>query len=433
METTVGAYLEQAWVWIKTHLLTMGSLYQLGVAAAVLGLSLAIGMPTRRAFVSRFAFQLARGDVFGRFVQAVDRVWWLTIFVVLVSLAKIAGVALDLDVRILSMASALALAWIVIRFAASLLAKGLLRRLVVWTAWTVAALYILGLLSPVLGFLDSLGGEFSGGYISLLMVLKGLAIFVLLLKAVSLVNAGVTNRLMGSEDLSPSLRALFAKLVSLGLYAMAFLVAVSAIGIDLTSLAVLSGALGVGIGFGLREIFANLVSGVLLLMDRAVKPGDVIELDGTRGEVLSINIRYSVVRTRDGKEYILPNEQLVTNQVVLWTHADPIIRLKLPVGIHYDSDPRLAMRLLEQAAAQTPRVLQSPEPQAQLMGFGDNSVNLELRVWINDSEKGVANVQSDVMLVAWDLFHEHGVAIPYPQRDLHLRGVSDDVVQAFKK
>lgn len=423
---------EQAWAWINTHLLTMGSLYQLGVILLLAGVALGIGTMVRRGYESRFKSHLAQGDLLGRLAFAVGRVWWLVIFVALVSFAKIAGSSLDLGVRILDMASSLALAWIVIRFASGVMATGPLRRLVTWCAWTLAALHVVDLLPQVLAFLDSLGGTIGGSHISLLTVFKGILIFALLLRGVSLVNITATSRLARANDLSPSLQALFAKLLKLSLYTGAFLVAVSAVGVDLTSLAFLSGALGVGIGFGLREIFANLVSGVLLLMDRAVKPGDVIELEGgTRGEIKAINIRYSVVRTRDGKEYILPNESLVVNPVVLWTHADPVIRLKIPVGIHYESDPHLAMKLLERAAHEAPRVLDDPKPGARLMGFGDNSVNLELRLWIRDSEKGVVNVQSEVMLVIWDLFKENGVSMPYPQRDIHIKELPDGIAREF--
>jgi small-conductance mechanosensitive channel len=219
------------------------------------------------------------------------------------------------------------------------------------------------------------------------------------------------------------MRVLGAKLTRIALITAAFLVALSAVGIDLTALAVFGGALGVGLGFGLQKIFSNLVSGVILLMDRSIKPGDVIAVGTSFGWINHLGARYASVITRDGIEHLIPNEELITQRVENWSYSNDLVRLRIPIGISYHSDPRLAIRLCVEAAEMIPRVQLKPEPRCQMMGFGDSSLDLELRVWIDDPQNGRANVISEVLLGVWDRFHEHGIEIPFPQRDLHLRSV----------
>jgi len=214
---------------------------------------------------------------------------------------------------------------------------------------------------------------------------------------------------------------LLIKINKVILFTGAILFAMASVGIDLTSLAIFSSALGVGIGFGLQTVFSNYVAGVLLLMDNSIKPGDTIEVSGVFGVVREMHGRYTSILTRDGKEYLIPNEQLVTGEVVNWTFSDSNIRIKIPVGVSYGSDVPRAMALMEEAARGVHRVLRHPEPVARLSGFGDNSVDLDLRIWIADADQGVANVQSDVLLKIWELFHEYGVEFPFPQRDVLLK------------
>ena len=182
-------------------------------------------------------------------------------------------------------------------------------------------------------------------------------------------------------------------------------------------------ALGVGLGFGLQKIFSNLVSGIILLMDKSIKPGDVISLGQTFGWINHLGLRYTSVITRDGIEHLIPNEELIIQRVENWSFSNKLIRLRAPVGISYDSDVRKAMALCLEAAMATSRVQKDPEPKVQLIGFGDSAVNLEIRIWVDDPEEGRANIISEVLLNVWDLFKEHGIGIPYPQRDLHIRSV----------
>jgi small-conductance mechanosensitive channel len=221
--------------------------------------------------------------------------------------------------------------------------------------------------------------------------------------------------------LTPAMQVLAGKLVRMTLLTVAIVAALGSIGIDLTAFAVFSGAIGVGVGFGLQKVVSNLVSGVILLVDRSIKPGDVIEVEGTHGSVSTLNARYVSVLTRDGKEYLIPNEDLITQRVTNWSYSNDLIRLHVKLGISYGSDPHRAIELALEATRHVGRVVKTPEPTCLLVGFGDSAVDLELRFWITDPANGTMNVRSAVMLNIWDLFHTHGIEMPYPQRDLTLR------------
>ena len=169
------------------------------------------------------------------------------------------------------------------------------------------------------------------------------------------------------------------------------------------------------------------MSGLILLLDRSIKPGDAIEIDGTYGWINSLRARYASVITRDGKEHLIPNEDLITNRVVNWSFSDRNVRVRVPLGISYENEPREAIKLCLEASRSVDRTLQDPEPRCLLTGFGDNSVNLELRFWIDDPSNGVGNVRSAVMLAILDKFKENGIQIPYPQRDVHIKNLPPEL------
>lgn len=202
---------------------------------------------------------------------------------------------------------------------------------------------------------------------------------------------------------------------------LAFLLALDTVGTDLGALAVFGGALGVGLGFGLQRIASNFISGFIVLFDRSIRPGDVITIGDKFGWVQELRARYVVVKDRDGVERLIPNETLITNEVIHWSYSDSNVRLKIPVSISYDNDPEHALALLEKAAAANPRVLADPEPTTRLIAFGDSGIELELRVWIRDPQAGLGSVRSDINLAIWRAFKAAGITIPYPQRDLHIR------------
>jgi len=331
--------------------------------------------------------------------------------------------ALGLYHGALTTVASLLSAWILIRLASLLVKNESFARAIAVFAWTVAALNIFGLLDASMAMLDSWSVNVGQVRLSPLTVLKvAISLWFALWLATAL-SALLERRLERSKSTNASTRVLISKLTRISLVMLAILVALSSVGIDLTALAIFSGALGVGLGFGLQKIFSNLVSGVILLMDKSIKPGDVISLGATFGWINHLGLRYASVITRDGIEHLIPNEELIIQRVENWSYSNKLVRLRAPIGISYDSDVRLAMQLILDSALMVPRVKRDPEPKVQLAGFGDSSVNLELRIWVDDPELGRANILSEILLNIWDKFHQHGITIPFPQRDLHLRSV----------
>jgi small-conductance mechanosensitive channel len=287
--------------------------------------------------------------------------------------------------------------------------------------WFIVALYLLEVLPVVLTSLDGLAFVMGKTRISVLSVIKFLLLVALLFTVAMWLSAIIERRMRTTSYLSPSVRVGLSKFSKFLLIGLAFFIALDAVGIDLTALTVFGGALGVGLGFGLQRIASNFISGFLLLFDRSIKPGDVISIGNKFGWVEELRARYIVVRDRDGVDTLIPNENLVTSEVINWSYSDRNVRLKLPVSISYANDPHQAIALLIQAARENPRVLSNPEPVGRLIAFGDNGIELELRLWINDPEKGVNNVRSDINLAIWRLFKEHNITIPFPQRDVHVK------------
>jgi len=322
---------------------------------------------------------------------------------------------------VLTISASLLTAWIVIRLSATLMRNPFLTKSVAITAWTIAALNILSLLNPTLVILDGLSFNIGALNLSLLTLFKGFIYFAVFLWAALLISRLIENNLKSSVSLSPSMVVLTGKLVRITLVTAAFLFAISTVGIDLSIFTFFGGALGVGLGFGLQKVVSNFISGIILLLDKSIKPGDVISIGDTYGWVNSLNARYVSLDTRDGIEHLIPNEELIVNRVENWSHSHSRVRLKIPIGIHYDSDVKQAIELCEESAKEVERVIQDPAPVCLLAGFGDNSVDLEVRVWISDPHNGLSNIKSQLLLKVWETLHKNNIEIPYPQRDIYIK------------
>ena len=321
---------------------------------------------------------------------------------------------------LLVLLATIATAWFFIRIAAQVVRNRFLRRLVVWGLSTYAVLYYLGFLEETTAFLESMAIEFGSFRLSALAILKALVVTGLLFAAARLISGTSARRLRANEDISPSMQELAIKVLQIVLYSAAFFIGLKAVGFDLTGLAVLSGAIGVGIGFGLQKVVSNLVSGVIILLDKSIKPGDVISLGETFGWIDSLSARYVSVVTRDGREYLIPNEDLITGQVVNWSHSDEFVRLDIHFGTAYRDDPHEVRRIAIEAATGVDRVLKYRAPVCHIVGFGDSSVDYVLRFWITDPTGGLTNIRGNVFLALWDAFKEHGISIPFPQREVKL-------------
>lgn len=319
---------------------------------------------------------------------------------------------------LLTLFATIASAWVLIRIAAQVIRNRFLRRVVIWGLSIYATLYYLGLLDQTAATLESLSISIGDFTLTALGLLKALVITALLFTLARLVSGTAGTRIRRNEDISPSMRVLTVKFLQIVLYGSAFFLGLKAVGFDLTGLAVLSGAIGVGIGFGLQKVISNLVSGVIILLDKSIKPGDVISIGETFGWIQSLTARYVSITTRDGREWLIPNEDLITGQVVNWSHSNDLVRLDIEFGTAYDDDPH-RVRLLSVAAAKSvERVLTTPEPVCHVTGFGDSSVNYKLRFWISDPTQGLTNIRGQVFLALWDTFKEANISIPFPQREV---------------
>ena len=316
----------------------------------------------------------------------------------------------------------LVLVWVCIAFAARLVRNRPMRRLVTWGLWIYATLYFLNVVEDVSAFLDSLALHVGDFRLSLLTVITALVVIGLFFSIARIVSQTTAATIRKNEDISPSMQVLAVKGIQLTFYGIAFFLGVKAVGIDLTGLAVLSGAIGVGLGFGLQKVVSNLVSGIIILIDKSIKPGDVISLGETFGWIQTLGARYASVVTRDGKEYLIPNEDLITGQVVNWSHSNDFVRLDIYFGTAYGDDPHLVRKLAIEAAKGVNRVLANNAPVCHIVGFGDSSVDYILRFWIKDPTAGLTNIRGNVYLALWDTFKENNISIPFPQREVRMLG-----------
>jgi small-conductance mechanosensitive channel len=406
-----AAYFATVWVPVQLGLIVLGGL----IALAVVSLA--------RRRISLVAMTSEWPAILRQAIHAIAVGAPVIVFIAVVLAMRLAvqdTPALE-RIDLLVIAAKLAAAWVVIAVVASLIRNRLVNRIVSVTAWTIAALSILGLLEPALRALDAAGVMIGGLRVTILLVLKTTALLLLTLWAASLLSNFIDSRLHTYSDLTPSIRVLLGKLFRIAVITFAVLVVLSSVGIDFSALALFSGAVGVGVGFGLQKIVSNLVSGIILLADKSIKPGDVISVGDSFGWVDTMGARYTSVVSRDGREYLIPNEDFVTQRVVNWSFSNDRVRLDLQFGVSYASDPHSVRRLAVEAAQTVPRVLESPPVTCHFLAFGDSALEFLLRFWIRDPVDGLASVRSEVLLALWDALKREGIEIPFPQRDLHVK------------
>jgi small-conductance mechanosensitive channel len=322
---------------------------------------------------------------------------------------------------LLMVAAKLALAWLVIRLVTSMIRNAFIVRLVSLSAWVVAALSIINQLDPAIDALDSISIVLGGLRLTPLLVIKLGALLVAALWLTNIASNFVESRINRSTDLTPSIQVLLVKMIRMGLMVLAITIAMGAVGINLSALAVFSGAVGVGIGIGLQKIVANFISGIILLADKSVKPGDLVTIGDSTGRISAMKTRYISVAAGDGREYLIPNEDLVTQKVVNWTYTDKNTLVKVVFGTNYDADPKLVCKLAVDIAAAAKRAIKSKPPNCILTEFAEAGMKFALTFWIADPD-GMDNVKSDVMLALWDTFKREDIRVPYPVREIRIRG-----------
>jgi small-conductance mechanosensitive channel len=408
--TTVVAQISVVWVPIQFAVILL---------AALIGWGLAAAMRKRIDFLAL----TAAWPVYPRAAaRAVIANLGIIISVLLLFLIHIAMMAATWPSRsyLIGVAVNLATAWVVIAILASLIHNQFVNRMVQVVAWSFAALSILGLIEPVHDALDAAGIVIGGLRITALLTLKAAALLLITLWAATAASNFVDRRIRTYSDLTPSIQVLLGKLIRIALVTFAVLIVLSSVGIDFSALALFSGAVGVGIGFGLQKIVSNLVSGIILLADKSIKPGDVITVGDNFGWVDTMGARYTSVVSHDGREFLIPNEDFVTQRVTNWSYSNDRVRLEVPFGVSYASDPHRVRDCALAAVAKLPRVLEQPAPVCHLVKFGDSSLDFSLRFWIRDPIHGVSNVRSAVLFALWDAFKREGIEIPYPVRDLNV-------------
>ena len=322
---------------------------------------------------------------------------------------------------LLAVSAKLALAWIIIRLVTSVIRNTFMVRLVSISAWLITALSILGQLDPTVDALDSVSVVLGGLRLTPLLLIKLGVLLAVALWLTNIASNFAESRITQSGDLTPSVQVLLVKMIRLGLMIFAVAVVLSAVGINLSALAIFSGAAGVGIGFGLQKIVANFISGIILLADKSVKPGDLVTIGDSTGRINEMKTRYISVAAGDGREFLIPNEDLVTQKVTNWTYTDKNTLVKVNFGTNYDADPRQVCKLAIDIAATAPRAIKGRPPNCILTEFAEAGMKFSMTFWIADPD-GLDNVKSEVMLSLWDAFKREGIKVPYPVREIRVRG-----------
>jgi small-conductance mechanosensitive channel len=332
------------------------------------------------------------------------------------------------EINLLNLAVPLLFSLMLVRVAVYVLrrafgADGPLRyweRAIAWTIWVGVALHITGLLPDVVEVLDNFGFHIGKQRISVMTILQATLSVAITVVIALWAGRTIEARLLDAHGMDLNFRIVLSKLVKTLLVIIAILIALPAVGIDITVLSVFGGAVGVGLGLGLQKIAANYVSGFVILLDRSISPGALVTIDGRYGEVTKLTARYVVVKGMDGTEAIIPNETVITSVVVNHSYSDRSVRVDVPIQVSYTSDVDRALEVMLEAARGHARVLRNPAPAALLKGFGHSGIDLELYVWVADPEAGTGNLRSDVYRAIWKGFNANGIAIPFPQREVRI-------------
>ncbi len=423
----VRAWLFDRWDWLQNQMFTAG----VAIEAAILFVAIvpaAFFGPRLRKIIQGEIAPRAPYGVLRRAANAFAHLATPIALYVVLQIAVISLQVADSSTGLISAAVSLLAAWIVIRLVTLVIRSPFWSRVAFYVVWPIAALDAFGVLDDLIRQLDAFSipiGETEGGLqqrYSALDLVRTLLVFGVLFWGARLLNTLITGRINAIDELTVSFKALLAKILNVLLPIIALVAALQIVGFPFGTLAIFGGAVGLGIGLGMQRTVSNFFAGFTLIADKSIKPGDVIEIDGAYGWVTQMNARYVSLRTRDGTQYLVPNDRFIEEGVVNWSHDDRVVRLHAPFGVSYSTkDLRGLAKRCEETALTIDRVLKTPAPRCNLMEFGDNSINFDLRFWINDPANGTANVRSDVMMAVWDLFAEMGIEVPFPQRDLHIK------------
>lgn len=426
MEVLEG-HMADMFEWARTTVADINIAMQIGLVAVAIIPALIFG-PRLRHLVENHTRDLVKTGLARRLLTAAIALATPLALLAVLAIERVVLGAVDRPVHIVDAAMSLMTAWLVIRAVTLIIRSRFWSQVAFYIAWPVAALDVFGLLDDVVQQLQALAiplGETEEGDpvdLSLFDVLRTLIYFGVLFWMASFAGRAINAQLERTDEISPALRALIAKVLGFVLPIVALLIALQLTGFNLATLAIFSGAVGIGVGLGLQKTVANFAAGFTLLADKSIKPGDALEVDGQFGWVTGMQARYVSMRTRDGTEHLIPNEHFIANGVINWSKSDRIVRQHAPFGVSYGTqDIEKVQRLAVEAAQSVDRVVSERTPVCNLMEFGDSSVNFDLRFWIADPQNGLSNVRSEVYVAIWKSFHENGIEFPFPQMDVHVK------------
>ncbi|WP_025042105.1 mechanosensitive ion channel family protein [Nitrosospira briensis] len=287
-------------------------------------------------------------------------------------------------------------------------------RFIGWTVWIGLALYVTGLLPEILIFLDDISFHIGKQRLSVLLIVQGILAFTVSMLVALWLASSLEARIMDAKALDINQRVILSKISRTVLILVGVLIALPLVGVDITVLSVFGGALGVGLGLGLQKIASNYISGFIILLDHSLHIGDIVTVDGRKGEVTSLTTRYVVLKSDDGTEALIPNDTFITSTVISQNFSDHRLRLILPFQISYTSSVEVAMDIMLGAAKKRQQILGNPEPAVFLKDFAAGGINLELFVWVEDPEGGALRLRSGLNIEIWSEFQKHGIEIPLP-------------------
>ena len=420
-------HLLAVWHWFIQAMLNLDVALQIGLIAAAIIPALMFGPRLRRLVEHHTASRIRTGLARRLLSAALALATPLALLMVLAVVRIVLG-SLERPYGLIDAAMSLMTAWLVIRAVTLIIRSKFWSNVAFYVIWPIAALDVFGLLDDVVIQLQALAiplGETADGApvdLSLFDILRTVIYFAALFWLASLAGRAINAQLEKAEEISPAFRALIAKVLGFVLPVAALLIALQLTGFNIATLAIFSGAVGIGVGLGLQKTVANFAAGFTLLADKSIKPGDALEIDGTFGWVTEMQSRYVSIRTRDGTEMLIPNERFIVEGVINWSKSDRAVRVHAPFGVSYGTDDiEQVQRVAIEAALSVERVIADKTPVCNLMGYGASSVDFDLRFWITDPENGLSNIRSAVNVALWKAFKAHGIEFPFPQLDIHVK------------
>ncbi|MEW4457011.1 mechanosensitive ion channel domain-containing protein [Roseibium algicola] len=413
----------QSWATLALSYLTAPWFaYQLAIIVVLFGLAKLLSLRVEPRLEARAREIRGHPGLLRVVVALLRRIEWIFFSLFLfIALTVMRSVTWPSRSHFIAIALSLSLAWLFVSVLSRVIRNRLVARTLSWLAWIYVALVILGFDDEAGTFLDSLALPLGEMRLSLLLILKAVLLLFATVWVAVVLGRYFDEQVQKSDELTPSIRVLIGKVAKFGLILVAGTIALSSVGIDLSAFTVFTGAVGLGLGFGLQKVISNFISGIIILLDKSIKPGDTISLEGTFGWIRELRARFVSVVTRDGREYLIPNEDFITHRVINWSFSDELVRLDVNFGVSYDADPHEVSKLAIEAAMTVGRVEGSRRPVCWLTGFGDSSLDFVLRFWIRDPQQGLTNVRGKVLLALWDTFKENNVGIPYPHREIIMK------------